>query len=638
MLELNCISHGGDTVTLQFDGKKVTLVGAPAYDNPFSGPGCCCYAPPPKSALPPPSIASLNLLHSAYDESSHQLTLKAAIPKHSNGMLGVETFQLEVLERDKSLKWCQAVMKSAYRDSRPGKRFLVLINPFSGQGKAKDIWNQRVKAVFDAAEANCEVIYTTHANHAAEIALDFDLAQYNAVVTVSGDGIIHELINGILKRPDGREVAKRLPIGPVPGGTGNALVVSLLGHEAGADPVVAAVQVIKGRGMDMDICSITYAQDHYYSFLTQNYGITAYADLATEGLRWLGDTRTTLGVLKEIVANSSYGAKIQLDVVKDDKAVIKRGYNNACSLPRRRTISGGATSDKDMEGSSYGGPDDAGSGSGSADETHQGKNREFLQHADTQVLTARTEAENEPQSEQNGSVGTVTKTTVHGEIDNVNLAEEQVSSPSSPSGKPAVKSAFPESLPALSQPLPDDWLTIEGDIKMFFTSKVPWIARDLLSHPCALPDDGLLDVLILGTDVTRADSLSLLPKFETGAHLDDPKLKYYKIRAFRFEPRMKPGQANYVAIDGEHAAMEESLHPTFLEIVNESHLHAHHEAMRGNANPETHFKVTVVSEEFAGKTLMQRHRQLYALLDNEIKGGVHALSLKAKTPQEWTKE
>lgn len=44
--------------------------------------------------------------------------------------------------------------------------------------------------------------------------------------------------------------------------------------------------------------------------------------------------------------------------------------------------------------------------------------------------------------------------------------------------------------------------------------------------------------------------------------------------------------------------------------------------------------MTVVSNEFEGKRLVQRHQILYRLLDDEIKAGVHALSMETKTPTE----
>ncbi|CAG8469393.1 7177_t:CDS:2 [Funneliformis caledonium] len=80
--------------------------------------------------------------------------------------------------------------------------------------------------------------------------------------------------------------------------------------------------------------------------------------------------------------------------------------------------------------------------------------------------------------------------------------------------------------------------------------------------------------------------------------------------------------------------LTEALSPTSLEIINESHLHAHHQAMKDVTSKETHFCVSVVSDQFEGKNLMQRHRLIYGLLNEELKTGVHALSIKAKTPKE----
>ncbi|MBW0546019.1 hypothetical protein O181_085734 [Austropuccinia psidii MF-1] len=82
----------------------------------------------------------------------------------------------------------------------------------------------------------------------------------------------------------------------------------------------------------------------------------------------------------------------------------------------------------------------------------------------------------------------------------------------------------------------------------------------------------------------------------------------------------------------------EQLTPSRLEIVNESHLHSHHSAMRsiGGGSGETHFAVNLVSNSFIGKPTIARHRLVYQILDEELnqKGGIHALSLKTLTPNE----
>lgn len=77
--------------------------------------------------------------------------------------------------------------------------------------------------------------------------------------------------------------------------------------------------------------------------------------------------------------------------------------------------------------------------------------------------------------------------------------------------------------------------------------------------------------------------------------------------------------------------VSEHFEPAFLQVDNESHMH------NVPANSETHFKVTVVSDAFDGKRLLQRHRAINELLADLLAGGVHALALHTYTPQEWQK-
>ncbi|KAJ1980817.1 BolA domain UV induced protein Uvi31 [Dimargaris xerosporica] len=80
--------------------------------------------------------------------------------------------------------------------------------------------------------------------------------------------------------------------------------------------------------------------------------------------------------------------------------------------------------------------------------------------------------------------------------------------------------------------------------------------------------------------------------------------------------------------------IEAQFAPTQLDVVNESHLHAHHEAMRGVESKETHFRLTIVSSAFQGLKPLQRHRAVYEVLRDELNDGVHALSLKTRIPEE----
>ncbi|WP_105188159.1 MULTISPECIES: BolA family protein [unclassified Pseudoalteromonas] len=67
-----------------------------------------------------------------------------------------------------------------------------------------------------------------------------------------------------------------------------------------------------------------------------------------------------------------------------------------------------------------------------------------------------------------------------------------------------------------------------------------------------------------------------------------------------------------------------------LRVENESHMHA-----RGS---ESHFKVVVVSDQFAGQRLLQRHRTINDILAQELREHIHALAIHAYTPEEFSEK
>ena len=75
--------------------------------------------------------------------------------------------------------------------------------------------------------------------------------------------------------------------------------------------------------------------------------------------------------------------------------------------------------------------------------------------------------------------------------------------------------------------------------------------------------------------------------------------------------------------------INQSFAPSHLEVINESNMH--------NVPPgsESHFKLVVVSDNFADKSLVQRHQSVNSVLAEELKGSIHALSMVTHTDAEW---
>ena len=78
--------------------------------------------------------------------------------------------------------------------------------------------------------------------------------------------------------------------------------------------------------------------------------------------------------------------------------------------------------------------------------------------------------------------------------------------------------------------------------------------------------------------------------------------------------------------------LQEAFTPESLQVVDESHLHEGHAGHRPGG--QTHFRVSIVSEAFRGKSRVERHRMINQTLSSELSGGVHALAIHASAPGE----
>ncbi|XP_026225951.1 bolA-like protein 1 [Anabas testudineus] len=95
-----------------------------------------------------------------------------------------------------------------------------------------------------------------------------------------------------------------------------------------------------------------------------------------------------------------------------------------------------------------------------------------------------------------------------------------------------------------------------------------------------------------------------------------------------FKPHMNPDPSR--PVEGAiRTKLTNMLKPDHLEVHNESHMHA------VPAGSESHFRVLVVSSQFEGLPLIQRHRLVNETLKEELSSCVHALAIQAKTPEQW---
>ncbi len=79
------------------------------------------------------------------------------------------------------------------------------------------------------------------------------------------------------------------------------------------------------------------------------------------------------------------------------------------------------------------------------------------------------------------------------------------------------------------------------------------------------------------------------------------------------------------------ARLNSALSPESMDIIDDSHKHAGHAGAKSGGG---HFDLTIVSEQFAGLNTVMRHRLIYDALGEMMQTDIHALSIKAYSPEE----
>lgn len=86
---------------------------------------------------------------------------------------------------------------------------------------------------------------------------------------------------------------------------------------------------------------------------------------------------------------------------------------------------------------------------------------------------------------------------------------------------------------------------------------------------------------------------------------------------------------NQDRLDQIRTLLEAALSPTYLEVIDDSHLHVGHAGARGGAG---HFTVKIDTPMFTGLSMLKQHRLVYQALDTMMHRDIHALSIQVMTP------
>ena len=184
------------------------------------------------------------------------------------------------------------------------KKFYLTLNPHGGQQKGPRLLKQ-ILPVLEATNVDLTIIETTFAGHANELAYQLDFDGYDGMIVIGGDGTMHEVVNGMLTRPD----KKQLPIGLIPGGTGNSFMHDL----ELMNPVDAAKAIISENIRQIDVAEVKINNVIKYAFNIIGWGLVTDVGNKAEKWRWLGEARYTLLSVFEVLKYKPRLATLILD-------------------------------------------------------------------------------------------------------------------------------------------------------------------------------------------------------------------------------------------------------------------------------------------------------------------------------------
>jgi len=189
-------------------------------------------------------------------------------------------------------------------------KFIVIVNPFSGKKQGSEIFN-KIKKKFDSKNIDLNLITTEFPGHAEKIIKDYNLENYNGILIIGGDGTFHEIVNGVFNRRD----KKKIPIGIIPGGTGNSFMLDL----GITEPNVAVDKILMKKTRFIDVIKLNMGQTVKYSINLVGWGMITDIGFTAENLRWMGNARYTISAIIQIFFKNYRKAEFEVNGKKSVK-------------------------------------------------------------------------------------------------------------------------------------------------------------------------------------------------------------------------------------------------------------------------------------------------------------------------------
>ena len=411
---------------------------------------------------------------------------------------------------------------SLINSNEKSQRILVLSNPKGGKGDAPKYTQEIVLPLIKDRNIDYDLLVTLRANQASHYVKNFPrlLQRYSSIAIISGDGLVYEIYQGLMGRPDW-EYSCKLPIAIIPGGSGNGLAKSVThfqNKEITSDTDYVrhcATNLVDGTPKPMDMsCIQTSNGDTHLSFLSFSWGFAAEVDIESEKIRFLGGARFAVWSVYKLLQMGSSKARVSFKIAKNEKSDSKDSTSQTFSRVRRR-----------LEGS------ETSTGTNNSNDTG-------IEDSSCANLTELSDYNKFPLSREVS-------------FEN-NKLQDILREPAFSTDTQSMK----------------DWTVVEDKFVMVMLLSKPWMAKDI----CMAPqfhglDDGVMWLLMIRKGISRKRMLQVMMSFWDGSYSQYQEVEAIPVTAFRLEPLAEKG---IMMVDGEEiesGPIQAEVLPSFANIV-----------------------------------------------------------------------
>ncbi|KAE8593498.1 hypothetical protein XENTR_v10019162 [Xenopus tropicalis] len=435
---------------------------------------------------------------------------------------------------------------------------MLLVNPCGGRGNALQQCQSHILPMLTEAEISYNLIQTERQNHARELVQGISLEQWDGIIVISGDGLLYEVINGLMERPDWEDAIK-MPVGILPCGSGNALA-GAINYNAGFDQAMGSELLLncilllcRGTVIPMDLVSLTTCSGiRSFSFLSVAWGFISDVDIESEKYRHMGSARFTVGTMVRVASLRTYRGRLSYLPVLDAHRPICRSITlspNGSLAPFQRSQLHRTISDI-----------------GLCEERNVMYKRSSTALDTNELPSFESPSPSSPTALHSSSFNFDSLS------DDPSYQDSVYSKDLKPQRHHQVNGPKDDLLPSLGQPLPKNWIIVEDNFVLVLAIYQSHLGADLFTAPFSTFDDGLIHLFFVKAGISRAALVRLFLAMEKGTHFETecPYLTHIPVRAFRLEPLTRKG---IITVDGErveYGPIQAQIHKGLSNLITGS--------------------------------------------------------------------